>query len=159
MNDKPIPQPNCPDAFRVTNHIPMAHVADVDRSNRFYALLGFACDSRFSGHDGVTNFASLSAGRAHIMLARASGPIVPSQQAVLFYMYAPDVMALRMHLLKNGLVDGGKPPGEYDPADVPALAQEHEAVFRPIFPFYMPQGEIRIHDPDGYCILVGQLDR
>jgi hypothetical protein len=24
-------------------------------------------------------------------------------------------------------------------------------------PFYMPNGEIRITDPDGYCLLIGQL--
>ena len=112
MNEKPIPQPCCPDACRVTAHIPMAHVADVDRSIRFYTLLGFTCDSRFSGPDGVTNFTSLSSGRAHIMFARAGEPVVPSQQAVLFYMYSPDVMSLRMHLLASGLADGGKPPGE-----------------------------------------------
>jgi catechol 2,3-dioxygenase-like lactoylglutathione lyase family enzyme len=159
MSTKPIPQPNCPDTCRVFNHIPMASVADVDRSIEFYTLLGFACDSRFSGPDGVTNFTSLSSGRAYLMLTRASEPVVPSQQAVLFYMYSPDVAALRAHLLKQGLKDAGPPPGESEPAQRPEPLPERNAVFQPIFPFYMPEGEIRIHDPDGYCILVGQAGR
>jgi hypothetical protein len=66
-------------------------------------------------------------------------------------------MALRIHLLQNGLTDGGKFPSEGEPAV--GVIPEREAVFRPAFPFYMPQGEIRVHDPDGYCILVGLLER
>lgn len=159
MSDSHDSQPNCPDACKVTNHIPMAHALDVDRSVQFYALLGFACDSRFPGPDGVTTFASLHSQRAHLMLARASGPVDPAQQAVLFYMYSPDVMALRMHLLKNGLADGGKPPSECGPGEILPIMPATNVVFRPTFPFYMATGEIRIHDPDGYCILVWQLDR
>jgi hypothetical protein len=26
-------------------------------------------------------------------------------------------------------------------------------------PFYMPSGEFRLFDPDGYVLLVGQLDK
>lgn len=137
----------------------MAHVADVNRSLRFYALLGFSCESRFSGHDGVPYFARIEADRARLMLVRASGPVDPRQQAVLFYMYSPDVAGLREHLLKQGLADGGKPPGEYAPGDAPSTIPDREAVFNVVKPFYMPDGEIRIHDPDGYCILVGQLPR
>lgn len=149
-------QPSCPEGCRVTGHIPMVHVADVDKSVAFYGLLGFTCDSKFSAPSGVTNWASLSSERAHIMFTRASGPIDPTQQAVLFYMYSPDVMAIRMHLLKCGLADGGKFPGE---GEAPRAVPERNAVFRPAFPFYMSQGEVRIHDPDGYVILVGQLER
>ncbi len=159
MSETPVAPPNCPEAFRVTNHVPMVHVADVDRSIRFYALLGFSCGSRFSGMDGVTNWAAMTSAKAEIMFARANGPIEPSQQAVLFYMYSRDVMALRMHLLKNGLADGGKPPGECKPGEHPAVPYANEMVFRPTFPFYMSDGEVRVHDPDGYCILVGQLEK
>ncbi len=137
----------------------MAHVADVDRSVEFYTLLGFNCDSRFCIHDGITNFASLSSGKASIMLVRADAPLVPGHEGVIFYMYSPDVMALRMHLLKNGLVDGGKPPSEYKTGEHPEPFPGAMTVFRPSFPFYMSEGEIRIHDPDGYVILVGQLER
>jgi hypothetical protein len=159
ITEKPSPQPNCPEGCRVTNHIPMVHVVDVDKSVGFYAQLGFGCDSQFSGPDGRTNWASLSSERAHIMLTRASGPVDARQQAVLFYMYSRDVMALRVHLMKCGLTDGGKPPSECEPGGRDTPMPERNAVFRPTFPFYMAEGEVRIHDLDGYCILVGQLER
>ena len=43
MVDRPVPQPDCPPASRITESVPMVYVADVDRSAEFYALLGFAC--------------------------------------------------------------------------------------------------------------------
>lgn len=135
----------------------MAHVVDVDRSVEFYSLLGFACDSRFSLEGGVTNWSSLSSGRARLMLARASGPVNAAEQAVLFYMYSPNVRALRSHLLEVGIPDAGGPPGE-EGWSGPAAVPIGSAVFQVVPRFYMPAGELRIHDPDGYCILVGQLE-
>lgn len=161
MDDRPIPEPDCPDALRITEHVPMAHVSDVDRSIRFYSILGFRCDSRFSDERGITNWCALSSGKARLFLSRASGPIVAADQAVLFYMYARDVRALRAHLLARGIADGGPIPwergggGRADPGSRPPVAP---AVFEAVPRFYMPSGELRIHDPDGYVILVGQLD-
>ena len=67
------------------------------------------------------------------MFARASGPVIASQQAVLFYLCSPDLIALRDHLLATGVKTS------------------------PItYPDYMPKGEIRVDDPDGYCLLIGQ---
>lgn len=66
-------------------------------------------------------------------------------------MYSDDVAALRAHLLATGVTDGGRFFPPHNPA--PARA----AVFDIARPFYMPAGELRIHDLDGYCILVGQL--
>jgi len=157
MADRPIPQPNCPEAIRVNGHIPMAHVVDVDRSIEFYTLLGFSCGSRFSNEQGVTYFAALNADRANLMVVRADAPIDPRQQAIIFYMYAPNVAELRTHLLKHGLADGGLPPSERDAIAGAQCLTDRPTVFTPTFPFYMPAGEIRVHDPDGYCILVGQL--
>jgi hypothetical protein len=135
----------------------MAHVVDVDRSVQFYSLLGFVCESRFSSQSGVTNWASLTSGEARLFLARSSGPIVASDQAVLFYMYTNDVRGLREHLLANGLIDAGHPPGEAS-VELSEHVASNEVVFA-IYPrFYMPLGELRIHDPDGYVLLVGQLD-
>lgn len=135
----------------------MAHVADVDRSIAFYARLGFTCHSRF-GPAGAANWADLGNGTARIMLARASGPIDAAQQAVLFYMYTPDVRALREHLLRTGCADAGAPPDQ-EGATVGSLpAPPTSVVFRIVPRFYMPRGELRVHDPDGYVLLVGQLD-
>lgn len=153
MTERPVPQPNCPPDLRVIDSVPMAHVADVDRSLEFYALLGFACDSRFRDARG-TNWGAMSAGKAQLFLSRASGPIVAADQAVLFYMYSADVRGLRAHLLAQGIADAGPIPWEADgtPKPVPPGAIVFEVVPR----FYMPDGELRIHDPDGYVLLVGQ---
>lgn len=67
------------------------------------------------------------------MLAQADGPVDPAVQAILFYLYADDVAALREHLKRNSV--------------------EVSEVSRP---FYMPEGEIRLTDPDGYVLLIGQ---
>lgn len=132
----------------------MAHVVDVDRSSAFYALLGFACDSRFSGPDGRTTWSALSSGKARLFLARASEPVRAEQQGVLFYMYSDDVVALRAHLLSRGLRRGGPPPSEGGGDNgTPMGAAVYDIVPR----FYMPRGELRVHDPDGYVLLVGQL--
>jgi hypothetical protein len=43
-------------------------------------------------------WAWLKSGIAQLMLAKASEPVVPSQQAVLFYLYVEDVAAKRDEL-------------------------------------------------------------
>lgn len=135
----------------------MVHVEDVDLSVRFYSLLGYAVQSRFSGVDGCTNWVMLTSGNARLMLARASGPVVAEDQAVLFYMYSKDVRMLREHLLAKGLDDAGAPPDESNSDRFTGVVRR-SVVFHIVRRFYMPRGELRIHDPDGYCILVGEID-
>ena len=65
------------------------------------------------------------------MLARAEGPVEPSQQAVLFYCWSPNVRVLHTELR-----DAGIDVGEIE------------------YPFYMPAGEFRTVDPDGYVLIV-----
>jgi len=157
MTHSSFPEPACPEALRINNSVPMLHVADVDRSVSFYSLLGFACESRFSNPAGQTAWADISSGGARLMLARADGRVIPSQQAVLFYLYADDVRGLRSHLLDEaGLPDAGPPPSEWTRGAEPSIP-DGAAVFRITSPFYMPGGELRVHDPDGYCLLIGQL--
>ncbi len=69
------------------------------------------------------------------MVALADAAVDPSQQAVLFYCWSPDIEALQADLREAGIVVG-----------------EIE------YPFYMPGGEFRVVDPDGYVLLVGQLN-
>lgn len=151
---RPVPHPDCPEPLRISDSVPMLYVSSVDRSSEFYALLGFSCLSRFSGPEGITNWSRLSSGRAQLMLARASGTIRAEDQAVLLYMYSDNAAGLREHLLNHGIADGGVPDFEGKAPPAP----QAPAVFTVVPRFYMPAGELRIHDPDGYCLLVGQLD-
>lgn len=155
-SNKPIPKPDCPSQLRVDNCVPMAHVLDVDSAAQFYTLLGFDCESRYCGPGDITNFVGMISQRAKLFLARASAPIVPSQQAVLFYMYSLDVRGLREHLLAKGLFDGGVPPGLRKRGEE-GYMPERNAVYTICHPFYMPDGELRVQDLDGYTVLIGQL--
>lgn len=131
--------------------VPFVHVASVDESLAFYAHLGFVPDSRLADQSDRAFWASAVSGKAKIMFAQSSGPINPDDQAVLFYMYSDDVKALRTHLLAKGLHDGSVFSGAAGPNG------GRKVVFEVTHPHYMPAGEIRVHDPDGYVILVGQL--
>lgn len=113
----------------------MAHVADVQRSIDFYKLLGFNVASTFKNDAGVLCWVDLRSSDARLMLTRAEAPVIAAQHAVLFYLYADDLIGLREHLLGNGIA-------------VPAIT----------YPFYMKKGEIRVADPDGYVLLIGQAD-
>jgi Glyoxalase/Bleomycin resistance protein/Dioxygenase superfamily len=117
----------------ILNLVPMAHVADVQRSSDFYALLGFKMASTFKNGAGILCWADLVSGGARIMVTRASGPIVADQQAVLFYLYVDDLIGLREKLLEKGVT-------------TPEIT----------YPFYMEKGEFRLADPDGYVLLIGQ---
>ncbi len=153
-----IPQANCPENFRVHDHVPMAHVTDVDKSVAFYSLLGFQCDSRFSDSSGRTYYAAISSGQAELMLVLASGPIDANQQAVLFYMYSQDVLALRSHLLGKGIPNAGRVPGARKSGDQDTPIPPGPSLFDLVYPPYMNEGELRVHDPDDYVILIGQCD-
>lgn len=110
----------------------MAHVADVTRSIKFYRQLGFEVRNTFES-DGQLAWAWLASGEAHLMVTRTARPMNADAQDVLFYLYAPDVAAYRDALLARGVNAG---------------PLKH--------PFYAPDGEFRIDDPDGYSLLVGQ---
>ena len=118
-----------------------AHVADVDRSVGFYRLLGLELESS-SASDGKLVWALVTGPggapaetRARLMLALASGPVDAASQAVLFYCWTRDVEGLHRELADAGVEVG----------DV-------------THPLHMPAGEFRVEDPDGYVVLVGQLD-
>ncbi len=130
--------------------VPMAHVADIEASLAFYALLGFEPRDILRDHAGTAFWASASSGKAEIMLTRADGPVDPTVQAVIFYMDTDDVAALRRHLLARGVHDGGAFVGQ------PGPNAGRRVCFEIARPFYMPAGELRVADPDGYCILIGQ---
>ena len=121
--------------MRVKSLVPMAHVADVEASAAFYAKLGFEVGGSFTPPgEAARSWVSLVSDGAELMLARASAPVVPDEQAVLFYLYCEDVEARHAQLAEAGLAPG------------------------PITkPFYNPDGEFRLVDPDGYVLMITHL--
>ena len=112
--------------------VPFAHVASVSRSLDFYGRLGFEVHNTFvPPGENEPAWAWLKSGQAQLMLAKADEPVVPSQQAVLFYLYCEDVAATRTSL---------------EAAGVPCGPISH--------PFYSPGGEFRVEDLDGYVLLI-----
>jgi catechol 2,3-dioxygenase-like lactoylglutathione lyase family enzyme len=118
----------------VNGLVAFVHVADMARSLAFYRLLGLQpVDSHAPDDEAVWAF--LESGPAQLMVARADGPIDHRAQAVLFYLYADDLAGLRDHLVGHGveaseIFDGT--PG--------------------------PKQEMRVEDPDGYVLMIAQIE-
>ena len=114
--------------------VAFAHVASVERSIRFYADLGFKPTNTVvpAGHD-VPVWAWLHSDRANLMVGLADGPFDASTQAVLFYLYFDDIRQVHASLVALG----------HAPGDI-------------CHPFYMPGGECRLEDPDGYVLMLAQ---
>jgi glyoxalase/bleomycin resistance protein/dioxygenase superfamily protein len=116
----------------VSSLVPMAFVKSVTRSIEFYKKLGFTEGNTHTPEGGREPvWVWLKSGGAHLMLAQATAPIDPEEQAILFYLHRDDVAAFRGKLLESA-VDAG--PVQH--------------------PFYAPRGEFRVTDPDGYALMV-----
>ena len=118
----------------------MIHVADIERSAAFYRLLGFEIGNFVPREGGPMHWAWLYAPAApdwkrgpNLMLTRNDRPINPDGADVLLYLYAADLPAMRDHLLAAGIT-----AGEIK------------------YPDYLPNGEFRIDDPDGYIVMIAQ---
>ncbi|HEX5137611.1 MAG TPA: VOC family protein [Planctomycetota bacterium] len=112
--------------------IAMVHVEDVPRSIAFYGKLGLEVRSTHV-LEGETEpvWAMLESGGARLMLTRADAPVDRERQAIFFYGYCDDVPAFRDRLIAEGVAVG---PIEY--------------------PFYCPNGQFRVVDPDGILVMV-----
>src|SRR4051794_3966213 len=119
---------------RVRDLLPFVQVSDCARSVAFYERVGFDLEDEHE-HDGKLDWAALESRDAHLMLARASAPIERDKQAVLFYLYADDLAALRDQLLAVGVTAGEIPDGSPGPAREMGLA-----------------------DPDGWCLMVAEIE-
>ncbi|MBL8962247.1 MAG: VOC family protein [Gemmatimonadetes bacterium] len=120
---------------RTRSLVAFAHVADVARSIAFYADLGFAVKNTVvpSGKTAPI-WAWLESEDANLMVGTASGPIDHTQQAVLFYLYFDNIADTRAALVARG----------HAPSEIK-------------YPFYMPGGECRLEDPDGYVLMLAQI--
>jgi len=122
-----------------TGLVPMIHVADLERSIAFYRLLGFGVGNRVPPV-GAPHWAWLYQPNAanwkhgpNLMITRSKCVINAEAQNVLFYLYATDLVALRDRLMAEG-------------------AKVSEVTH----PEYLPEGEFRTADPEGYCLMVAQ---
>jgi hypothetical protein len=108
---------------------PMLHVAEIERSIRFYELLGFATID--TDRCKPLGWARMHCEGGAVMFLRAEEAVDGSNNGVMLCMYTPDLAGLREQLLAGGVK---VPPIKY--------------------PGYMPSGEIQMADPDGYAIVV-----
>jgi len=130
--------------------VPMASVADVERSIEFYGHLGFEVGNTFAPPGAMKlSWAWLQSGDAQLMVSTAlpAAKGRPNQQdpdqqhpdqqhpgqqhSVLFYIYTDDVASAWKSLAAAGLN-----PGEITT------------------PFYSPRGEFQLVDPDGYLLII-----
>jgi catechol 2,3-dioxygenase-like lactoylglutathione lyase family enzyme len=118
----------------VSDLVPFAHVADVDRSVAFYERLGFEMLHEFVPGDRRV-WAFLERGDARLMVAEADEAVDPAAQAVLFYLYTRDLDTLRDRLVAAALT-----PGEITTGG-PG-----------------PDRQMRVEDPDGYCLMVAEIE-
>jgi catechol 2,3-dioxygenase-like lactoylglutathione lyase family enzyme len=128
-----------PEAAPITGLVPMIHVEDVERSGAFYRLLGFELGN-YVPREGPMQWAWLYAPKAanwkrgpNLMLTRSPCAIDAAAQEVLFYLYAANLIALRDSLLSQGIEAG-----------------------EITHPEYLPKGEFRVQDPDGYTLMIAQ---
>jgi hypothetical protein len=140
MNDRPTDGPRPPKSLgvrpaeRVRRLVPFVHVDDVERSIAFYYHLGFTVASVYRYRERPVWAALISDG-AELMVSTDGQPIYTDRQGVLFYLYSDNLAALREQLLAAGIgageiVDGT--PG--------------------------PTNELRLMDPDGYVLVVAQIE-
>jgi catechol 2,3-dioxygenase-like lactoylglutathione lyase family enzyme len=123
-----------PPKQRVSGLVPFVHVEDVERSIAFYYHLGFIVASVYK-YRGTSVWAELRSEGAELMVSTDGDSIDPAGQGVLFYLYSDDLAALREQLLTDGIEVGEIVDGTPGP----------------------PQ-EMRLTDPDGYVLMVAQLE-
>jgi catechol 2,3-dioxygenase-like lactoylglutathione lyase family enzyme len=124
----------------LTAIVAMIRVADVAKSAEFYRLFGFEIGNRepkagdphwaWLYSPGVENWKR----GPNLMLTCGNGK--PDPRQVLFYLYASDLQAMRERLKAKGVQVG---------------EIEH--------PEYLPEGEFRTEDPDGYVLMVAQAGK
>jgi ketosteroid isomerase-like protein/catechol 2,3-dioxygenase-like lactoylglutathione lyase family enzyme len=123
-----------PPAHRVSGLIPFVHVDDVQRSIDFYHHLGFTLASVYK-YKGTPVWAELESETAQLIVSTDGDPIDPAGQGILFYLYSPELAALREQLLDAGVEAGEILDG------TPG-----------------PRQQMELADPDGYVLMVAQTE-
>src|SRR5262249_39655152 len=136
LTDGPRPpdQVVSPPEQRVDRLIPFVHVEDVERSIGFYYHLGFIVASVYK-YRGRPVWAELQSEGAELMVSTDGDSIDPGGQGVLFYLYSSNLGALREQMLAEGIDVGEIRDGTPGPRE-----------------------EMRVTDPDGYVLMVAQVE-
>ena len=115
---------------------PMLHAASIERSIRFYRLIGFDLVDIEGEKEHSPGWARMATkdGSAIMFLGSEEGHTVkPEEQGIMLVLYTKELSALR-----EQLVAAGEKPGEINQ------------------PFWMPSGTLTLHDPDGYIVSINQ---
>jgi catechol 2,3-dioxygenase-like lactoylglutathione lyase family enzyme len=120
--------------YRISQLIPFVRVVSVEESVAFYEHLGFEVQDTAS-YKGHLSWAAMRSGTAEIMFEGTYGPPDPEHQRILFYLYSHDLAALRAQLVAVGIDAGPIEDGAPGPRE-----------------------EMRVVDPDGYVLMVAQID-
>ena len=114
----------------------MLHVAEIERSIRFYRKLGFQLVDVEGGEGCPLGWARMNtADGSAIMLLRGEDehPVKPELQGIMLVLYTAELPALREQLVAAG----EKPTGIERPP-------------------WMPSGHIMLRDPDGHAVGINQ---
>lgn len=111
-----------------------AYVRDIDTSRTFYELLGFR--EHYAGKAATSAWSSLRHGEHRVLLASTLPPLDIPRLPLLFYFFFDDVDSIVRVLEK---------------AAVPILRVGH--------PAHALGGEVKVLDPDGNTVLLGQQER
>ncbi len=125
----------------ISGLVPMIRVRDVARSAKFYEHLGFEIGNCFPREGPTMSWAWLYQPKAsnwktgaNLMLVRGEGGFDSNPDThVTLSLYAADLVALRLDLIKAGI-----------------------KVSEIRYPEYLPKGQFETHDPDDYTVMVGQ---
>jgi hypothetical protein len=117
---------------QVTGCVPVVYVTDIDLSVGFYTLLGF--DVQVNGTADEWRYAYLTCEAASILLAAGGSVWSAEQGPVLLYLRLADV-----EVAGRALEEAGH-------------TAEHLG-----YPDHAPGGEIKVFDPDGHGLLLGQV--
>jgi hypothetical protein len=119
-------------AASISGCVPVVYVTDVEQSAVFYALLGFSEQDR--GEDGEWRWSYLKSGEVGVLLAAGGSVWSGDPGPILPYLRVPDLDAIERALVADGA-----------------------RVERMGYPAHAPGGEMKVLDPDGHGILVGQV--
>src|SRR5690242_935436 len=117
----------------VQSMVAATYVRDIAASRAFYELLGFR--EQLAGQAEISAWSSLRQGDCRIVLTSTQPRLDVPALPLLFYFYFDDLA-----VVLRGLEEGG-------------VATAHMG-----YPPHARGGEVRITDPDGNTVLLGQLD-